>query len=49
MSAPATFELLAFWRSSATHRVRVALNLKGPTAHEHIVNLDAGEQRSEAS
>ena len=42
------FELFAFWRTSATYRVRVALNLKGMTAHERIINLDAGEQRSEA-
>jgi maleylacetoacetate isomerase len=40
------FELYAFWRTSATYRVRVALNLKGLTAREHLVNLDAGEQRS---
>ena len=40
------FELYAFWRTSATYRVRVALNLKGLTAQEHIINLDAGEQRS---
>ena len=45
-SAP--FELFAFWRTSATYRVRVALNLKGLTAHERIVNIDAGEQRGEA-
>jgi len=48
MTTPAPFELYAFWRTSATYRVRVALNLKGLTAHEHVVNLDAGEQRSEA-
>ena len=48
MSNPSTFELFAFWRTSATYRVRVALNIKGLVAHERIVNLDAGEQRSEA-
>ena len=42
------FELFAFWRTSATYRVRVALNLKGMKAHERIINIDAGEQRSEA-
>ena len=48
MSQSPEFELFAFWRSSATYRVRVALNLKGLVAHETLVNLDAGEQRSEA-
>ncbi|MES2188828.1 MAG: maleylacetoacetate isomerase [Pseudomonadota bacterium] len=46
-AAVAPFELFAFWRTSATYRVRVALNLKGLTAHERIINLDAGEQRGE--
>ncbi len=41
-------ELYAFWRTSATFRVRVALNLKGVSATERQVNLEAGEQRSPA-
>jgi maleylacetoacetate isomerase len=40
------FELFSFWRTSATYRVRVALNVKGIQAREHNVNLDTGEQRS---
>lgn len=42
------FELFSYWRTSATYRVRVALNLKGLAAHERNINLDTGEQRSEA-
>lgn len=42
------FELFSFWRTSATYRVRVAFNLKGVSPRERDVNIDAGEQRSEA-
>ena len=48
MTSSPTFELYSFWRTSATFRVRVALNLKGMTAHEHNINIDTGEQRSAA-
>ena len=44
----ARFELFSFWRTSATYRVRVGFNLKGVQTHEHNVNTDLGEQRSEA-
>ena len=42
------FELYVYWRTSAGYRVRVALNLKGLTATERFINLDEGDQRSEA-
>jgi len=42
-----SFKMYAFWRSSATYRVRVALALKGLTAEEHSIDLDAGDQRRE--
>ena len=48
MTDAARFEMFAYWRTSATYRVRVALALKGLHAEERFVNLDAGEQRSEA-
>ena len=48
MTDPARFELYSFWRTSATYRVRVAFNLKGVQPQEHTIDLDAGEQRSQA-
>ncbi|CAN5267441.1 maleylacetoacetate isomerase [soil metagenome] len=48
MTEPARFELFSYWRTSATYRVRVAFNLKGVQPQEHNIDLDAGEQRSEA-
>jgi maleylacetoacetate isomerase len=48
MSQAPAFDLYAFWRTSATFRVRVALHLKDIAVTERLVNLDAGEQRSEA-
>ena len=48
MTDAARFELFSFWRTSATYRVRVACRLKGVAPQEHNINLDAGEQRSEA-
>jgi maleylacetoacetate isomerase/maleylpyruvate isomerase len=42
------FELFSYWRTSATYRVRVAFNLKGIAPLERNVNLDLGEQRSDA-
>lgn len=41
------FQLYSYWRTSATYRVRVALNLKGVKARETNVDLDAGEQLGE--
>ena len=48
MTPPARFELFSFWRTSSTYRVRVAFNLKGVPRQERNVNLDTGEQRSDA-
>ncbi len=39
-------ELYDYWRSSAAYRIRIALNLKGLAAQQHLVNLREGEQKS---
>ena len=38
--------LHAFWRSGASYRTRIALNLKGLSYEVRVVNLRAGEQGS---
>jgi maleylacetoacetate isomerase/maleylpyruvate isomerase len=48
MTAQPRFELFSFWRTSATYRVRVALNLKGLHAHETDIDIDAGAHRDPA-
>ena len=40
-------KLFGYWRSSASYRVRIALNLKGIDVEHIPVNLRAGEQRED--
>ena len=43
----ADITLYDYWRSSASYRVRIALNLKGLVYEQAVVNLLEGEHRSE--
>lgn len=41
-------EMFGFWRSAASFRVRMALNVKRLAFNETMINLDAGEQSADS-
>ncbi len=47
-SETSIMDIYGFWRSQATFRLRVAMNLKGIAYHEIPIDLDAGEQNDDA-